>query len=182
MKHFVVISGLPASGKSSVGKVLAAELGYSFLDKDDFLEGLFETRGVGDTDWRGHLSREADGLFQEAALGLDHAILASWWQHPESGESSGTPTEWLNPYSASCIEVYCQCSSLRAAERFMNRSRHAGHLDRQRNAAAVRELFERQHRFGPLGVGRLVKVSTESEVLVNHVAAEILTILSLPIK
>ncbi len=180
MKHYVVISGLPASGKSSVGNALAAELGYSFLDKDEFLERLFEKRGVGDAGWRRRLSRESDVLFQEVALSLENAVLTSWWHHPKSRESSGTPVEWLNPYSASCVEVHCQCGALRAAERFTQRSRHPGHLDRLRNATAVRELFERQHRLGPLGIGKLVEVSTESEVLISHVAAEVSELLSLP--
>lgn len=45
---FVIVSGLPASGKSRLGAVLAPLLCLPMLDKDAFLEALFEGDGVGD--------------------------------------------------------------------------------------------------------------------------------------
>ena len=40
---FVVVSGLPASGKSTLSRRLATALSLPMLDKDDILEGLFES-------------------------------------------------------------------------------------------------------------------------------------------
>ena len=46
---FVVVSGLPASGKTTLAKSLALALGLRLLDKDDILESLFGPRsGVGE--------------------------------------------------------------------------------------------------------------------------------------
>ena len=41
-RFFIVVSGLPGSGKSTLGQQLATALGLPFLDKDTILERLFE--------------------------------------------------------------------------------------------------------------------------------------------
>lgn len=67
-KPYVVISGLPGSGKSTLARGLARLLNLPVIDKDDSLERLFETRGIGDAAWRRALSRESDQLFQKQAF------------------------------------------------------------------------------------------------------------------
>ena len=57
---FVVFSGLPGSGKSTLARQIAPALGLPVLDKDDFLDALFEERGIGDVAWRASLSRAGD--------------------------------------------------------------------------------------------------------------------------
>jgi shikimate kinase len=44
-KPFVVISGLPGSGKTTLGRRLAPALTLPFIDKDDILDRLFESKG-----------------------------------------------------------------------------------------------------------------------------------------
>jgi shikimate kinase / 3-dehydroquinate synthase len=39
---FVVVTGLPGAGKTTVGRALAAALDVPFLDKDDFLDDLLD--------------------------------------------------------------------------------------------------------------------------------------------
>ena len=68
-KPLVVISGLPGSGKSTLGGQLARTLSLRLLDKDDILERLFESKGLGNAEWRKALSRESDEMLKtEAAL------------------------------------------------------------------------------------------------------------------
>jgi predicted kinase len=43
-----VISGLPGSGKSTLARCLVPLLDIPVIDKDDFLERLFESQGPGD--------------------------------------------------------------------------------------------------------------------------------------
>ena len=43
MKPYVIVTGLPASGKSTLGRAVAAALGLPMLDKDDILEALFDS-------------------------------------------------------------------------------------------------------------------------------------------
>ena len=47
-KPFVVISGLPGSGKTTLGRRLASVLDLPLIDKDDILDRLFESKGIGD--------------------------------------------------------------------------------------------------------------------------------------
>lgn len=79
MPSFIVMSGLPASGKTSLDTAIAAALGVPHLDKDAFLEALFD--GVHDARFtlalRARLSREADAAFQQAAIAADCAVLTS---------------------------------------------------------------------------------------------------------
>ncbi|SED18936.1 shikimate kinase [Streptomyces sp. TLI_105] len=47
-KAFVIVSGLPASGKTTLGRRLATGLGLPLVDKDAILEFLYGSLGVGD--------------------------------------------------------------------------------------------------------------------------------------
>ncbi len=133
------------------------------LDKDDMLEALFERHGIGNADWRRRLSRMADHELIERASKLPAVVIASWWQHPRSLAASGTPSEWLRSLPGEVIEIYCVCKPSVAAARLVQRTRHPGHVDGQYTFDALLERFQTQASFGPLGVGRAIEVSTESE-------------------
>ncbi|WP_184531456.1 MULTISPECIES: AAA family ATPase [unclassified Variovorax] len=164
MVGFVVVSGLPASGKSTVARSLADQLSIPLLDKDDFLEALFPPAGVDDETLRRKLSRQADEEFRYAATRLSGALLTSWWRHPGSCRDSGTPTSWLGTLQAPLVEVHCRCSARAAVARFVARSRHPGHRDGVRSHAELVASFEEQEALGSLGLGYCIDVDTESEV------------------
>ena len=63
---FVVVSGLPGAGKSTIGRVLADQLRVPCLDKDDFLDRLLENSSDPQKE-RATLSRSADASFIECA-------------------------------------------------------------------------------------------------------------------
>ena len=94
---------------------------------------------------------------------MDGAVLASWWRHPKAEGESGTPTGWLSSLPGKKVEVYCTCDPRVAAERFLGRTRHAGHLDRTKNSEDLAASFERLAAFGPLGVGTVVRASTDGD-------------------
>ncbi|PYQ55408.1 MAG: hypothetical protein DMF53_28200 [Acidobacteria bacterium] len=85
--RFLIATGLPASGKSTVGSAVAAALALPFLDKDEILEALFESLGVGDAPWRARLSRAADQVLERLAPRSQGAVIASWWRHPRREEA-----------------------------------------------------------------------------------------------
>ncbi|MYM55130.1 AAA family ATPase [Thalassovita mangrovi] len=171
----IVVSGLPASGKTQLGRRVSEALDLPFLDKDDFLESLYECEGVGDWAWRQSLSRKADALFQAEAEELSSAVLVSHWRPTNADSKSGTPTDWIAGSFSQIIELYCECPPALATERFFRRSRHPGHLDhtRDRQELAVRMREFAQHY--PLGVGPVVSVSTEHEVNIAELADRILS-------
>ena len=106
-KPFVVISGLPGSGKTTLGRRLAPALNLPFIDKDDILDRLFESKGVGNAAWRRTLSRESDVILREEATSSDGVILVSFWRLPGMPSDSGTPTEWLDDPSQQVVNVHC---------------------------------------------------------------------------
>lgn len=162
--RFLVVSGLPASGKSSLGSALAQALAVPLLDKDALLEALFDQRGVGDTSWRRQLSQAADRGLQQQAAKLPAAVLVSWWRHPRSTGDSGTPIAWLTSLPALPVEIHCRCSPAIAAQRFVSRTRHPGHLDQRWSRADLFATFSEQALLGPLRIGPLLEVNTEQAI------------------
>lgn len=163
MGCFIVVTGLPASGKTTVAQAVAQSLRLPMLDKDDFLESLFEGAIVGSAQRRRELSHAADQEFCRRAEQSKGAVLASWWKHPRSLVDSGTPAGWLASLPGPCVEVHCRCGPVVAAERFAARKRHPGHLDGRWSHAELLTSFAQQTALGPLGIGNVITVDTERD-------------------
>jgi hypothetical protein len=171
-RAFVVVSGLPGSGKTTLARRLAPALVLPLIDKDDILDRLFEERGVGDAAWRRSLSRESDRMLQEEAERSDGAVLVSLWHVPGMPKDSGTPTDWLETLSGPLVHVHCTCPLEIAATRFVERRRHAGHLDNQRSYADVLESLRDLHALPPASIGLRIDVDTSREPT-DHLVEEI---------
>jgi predicted kinase len=161
---FIVVSGIPASGKTTVGRALAGHLGWAFLDKDEFLEALFDERGCSSRAERSRLSRRADRAFESAARERDRAVLTSFWRPPGARSESGTPVEWLLEERFRVLEVVCRCSPVVAARRFLRRSRHVGHHDDAWTEAALVAQGEQVQARLPLGLGAHFVQPTDGEI------------------
>ena len=141
----VVVSGLPASGKTTAGRILSERLSLPLIDKDAILEALFDSLGCEDRDQRYLLSRASDEVLYTLAESSGAAVLVNWWNH-----DSAPPR--LRAISSSLVEVYCDCPVEVAAARFAARRRHPGHLDQLRSLEEHEERIQRMretHR-GPL--------------------------------
>ena len=156
----IVVTGLPGSGKTTIGKKIAQGLEIAFLDKDDYLEALYEERGVGDTAWRQALSRESDLFFQHDAEQENSAVLVSHWRPRSLDTRSGTPTAWLAQSFERVIEICCECPAEEATNRFMNRQRHAGHLDRLKSYDETLSWMQAYEKHLPLNIGNTLTIST----------------------
>lgn len=162
-KLFGVISGLPGSGKTTLGRALAPALNLPFIDKDDILNRLFESKGVGNAAWRRTLSRESDVILRQEAMSSNGAILASLWRLPGMPSDSGTPTDWLDAASQHVIHLHCACELDVAASRFLHRRRHPGHLDGESSDAEVLVSLRKLTQLPPLHIGQRIDVDTSNE-------------------
>ena len=171
----IVVTGLPGSGKSTIGKRIAKAFKFDFLDKDVYLEKLFRERGSGDSDWRQSLSRESDAQFQRDAIKLKSVVLVSHWRPAGSDSLSGTPSEWLAKHFSRVVEFYCSCSVEEAAKRFAKRSRHPGHLDSQRPSKDILEWMTNYQQFLPLSLGVLETVETDSDIQISRILERLST-------
>lgn len=178
---FVIVSGLPGSGKTTVGRLLASRLDLAFLDKDDILEELFAVRGIGDDAWRRALSRESDRLLEQRAQSATAgAVLVSFWHVPGMPLASGTPTDWIAALSARLVHVRTICPPDVAAARFLARRRHPGHRDAHRAPDDVRASIAALAEMDTLSLGPTLDVETTANVDIDMLVERVAERLALP--
>jgi len=173
LPRFVVITGLPGSGKTTLAGQLARALDLPVFDKDTILEHLFDTRGTGDSAHRRALSRESDTLFQAQASASPGAVLVSFWRQPGMASDSGTPTAWISELPAPVVNVHCVCPPEVAAERFACRTRHAGHLDSQRPFEVLLASLRQLAALPPLALGPRIDVDTTQPIDLEAILRQI---------
>jgi chloramphenicol 3-O-phosphotransferase len=172
-KRFVVVSGLPGSGKTTLARQLAPVLGLPVIDKDSILEGLFDSKGSGHAAWRRVLSRESDMILRTQATESEGAILVSFWHQVGMAPDSGTPTTWLFDLSDRIVNVHCVCPLEIAAERFLQRKRHPGHLDIERSREDALRSLGAIAGLAPIQIGQRVDVNTAQEVSLDAVVRDV---------
>jgi AAA domain len=176
--RFVVLSGIPASGKTTVARIVSRELNLPLIDKDDILESLFDSRGAGDEGWRRTLSRESDAVLVQRALASEGAVLSSFWHQLGMPADSGTPTAWLSQLSGPVVHVHCCCDPLIAARRFLERVRHPGHLDRGKSPLRVTRDSGALAQLGALNLEPRVDIETSGDVDVARLILDIFSALA----
>ena len=144
----ILISGAPGSGKTTLGRRLAADLRLPFLSKDEtFKEPLFDALGSGDLAWSRRLGAASFLLLARTMASLldsGTGVLAeaNWWR--------GRSEPQLAPLCALSrpAVIHLDCPAEVAANRYRARAaagrRHGGHL------ADVRPYEHADDLFAPL--------------------------------
>jgi predicted kinase len=152
---FIVVSGPPGSGKTTLATALAAEMRLPLLSKDAIKEILMSSYPVPDLEASTKAGRAAmDIMYSLATVASGGAVLENNFHRTLSlARIQGLPGE--------VVEVFCRCSREVALSRYRARSkaRHPGHFDSHRTDD---ELWH-DGVTGPLGGGWPV-----IEVETNH--------------
>ena len=165
----VVVSGLPASGKTTLARGLAMELGLPLISKDTIKEALFDALGTGDLEWSQKLGRAAHLVMYGLARDSRSLVLEShFW--------TGVAESDLCALGRPLIQVYCRCPVETAVERYRQRAsspdRHPGHLAEHQTDEVTKSWSETEAR--PLALeGPLVEVLTSERVDIGAVASRV---------
>ena len=128
-RWFIVVSGPPASGKSTVAPWMAAEFALPLVAKDTLKDALMSVFPVADVEASRQLGRAAvRAMLAVAAASPIGAVI-------ESNFYRSVAADDLRQLPGSVIELFCRCGRDVAALRYRARAgtRHAGHFDQVRS-------------------------------------------------
>ena len=100
-------------------------------------------------------------------------VLVSHWRPVGGDQESGTPIEWLVDSYRTVIEIHSECPPAEALERFFARTRHPGHLDNERDKNDVAGTLLKWANSYPLGIGKVISVSSEPGLNLEHLISQI---------
>ena len=121
---FVVVSGAPGSGKSTVARELARQLDLPLLSKDTIKEALLDSIGAKSVIASQRLGAAAIRTLLAVAAENKRGVLDSTWQ-------PSLAIDDLKALPAPIVEVFCAVDSETARARYRARAstRHPGHFD-----------------------------------------------------
>ena len=174
----VVVTGPPASGKSTVATALAERLALPAVAKDGIKETLFDALGTADRDWSRRLGRATYPLLfhvLELVLLAGHDVLAEANFTPADANPEFDALRRRAPFRA--FQIYCTAPRdvllARFAGRARDRTRHAGHVDDRGVVEELRAALE-EDRHLPLALaGELVELDTSRLVDVAALAGRV---------
>jgi predicted kinase len=164
----LIVHGLPASGKTTLAKWLAQQLGWPAIYKDEVKEILFDTIGWKDRAFSRMLGAATiEVLFYVVNMQLVAGVscLAECNFKPEL--ASPTLRDILTSANAHSIQVLCRADGLVRLRRFQARARHPGHSDGEISDALAEEW--RAESLAPLDIdGPLIEVDTTDLGALNY--------------
>lgn len=174
LRRIVLISGPPASGKTTLARPLAEALECALLSKDDLKESLFTSMNglPGDLDFSHRLSIAAMDLLWALAPHCPSAMLEANFrtQSPHEREQVAM---LLNHFCGNMVEIHCRIPIEEAARRFAERAR----TERHHPAHALQEMsIEQLAEYAqPFAMSPVVEVDTARLVDVAALARQVVT-------
>lgn len=161
---FVVVSGAPASGKSTLARQLAPALGLPLVMKDTIKEAIADELGAPDVEASKRLGAATMRVLMALASEMRGGVLESTWL-PELARPQ------LAALEAPIVEVLCEVPVDFAMQRYQERagSRHPVHFDEEKldpaDFAARGEAID--------GGWPVIRVDGTSDVDIDAVVREI---------
>jgi len=166
----VVVTGIPASGKSTLATALSMRLGWPLISKDVVKEALFDALGTGDLEWSRRLGRASHVVIYSLVATIPKVILEAHFQR-------GVAEPELLALKRRIVQIYCRCPVDVAAERYRRRiddpERHPGHLPEHQSDQVIERWMNDVPTPLDLPDALLVEVDTTGPVDLGTVATAI---------
>jgi len=159
--HIVLVSGPPASGKTTIARPLAERLGFALLTKDDIKETLFRAMhgSPGDAEFSTHIGAAAMELLWALAPHCPALVLEANFRTQSQYERDHV-TRLLA--KADIVEVYCRIPREEASRRFAERAQkerhHPAHVLAEMSPDRMAEYEE------PFALSPVIEVDTRRPV------------------
>lgn len=162
---YVVVSGPPGSGKTTLATALAPALGLPLISKDTIKEALVSVLPAPDVPASRAIGRASVAALLAVAAQAPGAVLESVWHR-------GYAMPALAGLPGSIVEVFCRCDMAIAARRYAGRAgtRDAGHFDAERTPG---ELWNDEVARPVAGGWPVIEVDTAGPVDVGSLVPRI---------
>lgn len=162
----IIILGPPATGKTTLGRRLAADLRLPFLSRDDFKERLFDRLGWRDREWSRQLGVASWDLLWHAVecqLAAGKAAIAE--SNFNGPLATAKVRELAARYDFAPVQINCVTAGAVLVERHRRRAesgeRHPGHVDYLESVRAELRDTLLRGRYEPLAIGgRTIELDT----------------------
>lgn len=164
---FVVVSGPPGSGKTTVARPLADALGLPLIRKDAIKEALGEAIGAPDYESSHRLGAITMQVLRALMRDVGFGVYDSPWR-PQFDLAD------LARLPPPLVEVFCDCDPAVRLQRIHDRrgTRHPVHFDLEHAAASAREEQDPTGR--PLGgPWPLIRVDATGAVAIVELAEQV---------
>jgi predicted kinase len=169
---FVVVSGPPASGKTTLARALAPALGLPLVAKDTIKEALMSVLPVPDIETSRVVGTASVAALLAVAAETSGAVLESVWHRSRALAD-------LRRLDGQIVEVFCRCDPQVAQRRYAERAstRAVGHFSAGR---AVAELWNDEVARPVAGGWPVLEVGTNDPVDVPPLTARIRAAAGMP--
>jgi len=130
----IIITGLPGTGKTTLGKKLAEELCLPFICRDDFKEIIFDNLGWKNREWSKKIGRSSYDLLYhitESLLKAKKSLIIETNFNPKFANQQLLALK--KKYDFAPFQIRCITDGKILFERFKKRAnsdeRHPGHMD-----------------------------------------------------
>lgn len=135
----LIVTGLPATGKTRLAQKVATARGWPLLAKDTIKEWLFDQLGTGDAQWSRALSDASFRLLfayaRQCVLAAQSCVLEGNFRPGEHEQTLRTVLRGAAAGDVNCVQVLCEVDEVERRRRLDARAadpaRHPGHADSQ---------------------------------------------------
>lgn len=168
----IIVSGAPCTGKTTLGRQIAAQLCLPFIHKDGIKETLFDSLGWKDRAWAQKLGSASYKLlyyFIKIQLQAGQSLVVESNFEPQVDSQLFLELQQEYPFRA--IQIWCKTDSQILFQRFKARAlsgrRHPGHVEDLTYQNFQPDRLQSKHRALNIA-GRVIQVDTTHFHQINY--------------